>query len=158
MKEPPASSVLQLMPQPVTFLQQRHVARVLEVGLTDHARAPVRAAAIMRRTETIDPQHPQPARRQLKERGATHAANTKHNCVVTSHGFAAEPERLGYIAQPSRLGRALLTAPSMIDYFRPARISNGAVACPSLSLCRSFTTSSTRYFPGDKFSGSVSPN
>ena len=77
-----ARLLLQLVPQPVAFEQQRHVIRVLEIGLADDARVAVRAAAIVRRMEAVDAEHAHAAARQMIQRGTAHAAGAEHDRVV----------------------------------------------------------------------------
>ena len=92
--------LLQLRPQAIAFQQQRHVVGMLEVRLPDDPRLPVRAAAVVRRGEAVDPQHAQPAARKLPQRRAAHAAGAQHDRVVASSSAYAVHRAAAL--QPSR--------------------------------------------------------
>ena len=79
---------VQLVPQLVGAQQQRHVRRVLEVGLPDDARPAVTGPLVVRRTEAFEAEHPLTAGREMRRRGAAHAAEPEHDDVV---GHAAPP-------------------------------------------------------------------
>ena len=51
----------ELLPQLVGAQQQRHVARVLVVGLADDARLPMGAAQLVRDAELLQTEHPRAA-------------------------------------------------------------------------------------------------
>ena len=86
MEQLPASRRFQLAPQPVTFLEQRHVVGVLEIRLADDAGLAVAAAAIVRRVKAVDADGPHAPPGQFVECRAAHAAGPEHDYVVCLHG------------------------------------------------------------------------
>ena len=78
---------LELAPELVRAQDERHVARVLEVRLTDDPREPVRGAELVRDREALDPEHALPSSREVVERRAPHPTDPDDDRVVPlGHG------------------------------------------------------------------------
>ena len=89
----------ELVPQLVGTQQQRHIRRVLEVGLPDDARTAVAGSFVVGGSELLQPEHPLPASREMVGGGAAHAAEPDHDDVVTPvrspGGLPLDPRHLG---------------------------------------------------------------
>ena len=80
------TDALERFPRLIRPLHHRHILRMLEVGLANDARVPVRRAERMRRREAIDPQHALAAPREMIRGRAAHRAETGDNHVeMRSH-------------------------------------------------------------------------
>ena len=74
---------LQRPPPGEGALQQRHVRRTLEIGLSDDPAAAVHRAAVVGRPEGFQTQHPYAPGRQRVRRRRTHRAEADDDGVVT---------------------------------------------------------------------------
>ncbi len=71
-----ATHPFEIFPRRIRPLHHRHILRMLEVGLANDARVPVRRTQRVRRRETIDPEHALAAAREMIHGGAAHRAKT----------------------------------------------------------------------------------
>ena len=74
--------LLELAPERVRALDERHVARVLEVRLPDDPRDAVRRASLVGDVEPLDAQHALASAREVVERRAPHPADPDDDHVV----------------------------------------------------------------------------
>jgi hypothetical protein len=102
-EQPLAGLDLELAPERVRAPDERHVARVLEVGLPDDARQTVRGAELVGDLEALDPEHAPAAPREMVERRAAHPADSDHDDVVPL-GHRCDPRRPRF-----RSGRSAVT-------------------------------------------------
>src|SRR5450759_5241861 len=82
---------LQLAPQFVRSLDQRHVQRMLEVGLANNATVPVRRAELVCLRELLESQNAEATACEMKQRRAAHRAQSDDNGVVATrldHDFS----------------------------------------------------------------------
>ena len=73
----------ELVPQFVCAQEQRHIGRILEVGLADDAGAAVAGSSVVCGRELLQPQHALPAGGEMVGRGAAHAAQPDHDDVIS---------------------------------------------------------------------------
>ena len=85
-EEPLPGETLELAPQLVGATQERDVGRMLPVGEPDDPGEPVRRAVFMHQVEALQPEHPEPSARQVKQCRAAHTSETKHDRIVSGHG------------------------------------------------------------------------
>ena len=112
----------QLVPQLVGAQQQRHVGRVLEVGLPDDARPAVAGTLVVGGGELLQPEHPLPALGQVIRRGTAHATEPDDDNVVTHVLLIAAPfcssrasaHRLILAISGSTTGSACTVAPNRV--------------------------------------------
>src|SRR6185436_674275 len=76
--------LLQLAPQLVSTLNQRHVERMLEVGLANYPAVAVRGAERVTGTKLLDPKGTDPIPRQMVEGRRAHGPESDHDRVVAS--------------------------------------------------------------------------
>src|SRR5206468_11663415 len=76
-------------PQLVGAPDQRHVGRMLEVGLADDAALPRRRSARVRRGEAVESEDESAAAREVAGRGASHRAEAGDDDVVAGHSIGA---------------------------------------------------------------------
>jgi hypothetical protein len=84
-KQSAPGKLLELVPQAIALDEQRHVVRMLEVRLTDHARVSMRAATIVRWIELVDAEDTGAASRKMEQRGTADSASSQHDGVVAFH-------------------------------------------------------------------------
>src|SRR5258705_10232969 len=89
MEELPPRRLLQLAPQRVGALYQRHVGRMLEIGEPDDARCAMRGTAVVAGREPFDAQDALAAACKPMERGAAHHAKPDHDDVEMAHAVSA---------------------------------------------------------------------
>jgi hypothetical protein len=82
LEELSAGGFFQVGPQLIGALDERHVERVLEIGLADDAGQAVRGTEIVRRFEAIKTQDALPARGEVIGRGAAHRAEAGDDNIV----------------------------------------------------------------------------
>ena len=92
-QQPPPGAPLERLPVLVGALHQRHVERVLEVGLADDAGAALRRAAGVRQRELLEAEDAPAAPRQLGERRRAHRAEADHDRVVAHAATIQRPAR-----------------------------------------------------------------
>jgi hypothetical protein len=84
-KQPLITASLQLLPQEIGPLQQRHIVRMFKVGLTYDPGFTVGAAAIVRNRILVDAQHPVTRCGQVVEGCATDTAAANNYDIVAGH-------------------------------------------------------------------------
>jgi hypothetical protein len=60
---------------------------MFEVRLADHPRSAVRTAAVVRRSESIEAQHPQPAACEVGESRPADRTAAEHDDIIWGHGM-----------------------------------------------------------------------
>src|SRR5262249_52514295 len=80
---------LELGPELICAVQQRHVSGMLEVGLADDARLSVRTAAVVRDRKLLDPENALATAGQGIKRGAAHSPDADHDRIEIFHRRAA---------------------------------------------------------------------
>jgi hypothetical protein len=83
-QEPLACHRLELAPQLVGAAQQRHVARMLEVGEPDHSCHPVGRALLVRHSEALDPEDAQAAAGEVEQGRAAETPDSDDDHVIAS--------------------------------------------------------------------------
>ena len=99
---------LERLPRGVGALHERHVERVLEVGLADDAGAALRRAAGVRQRELLEADDPPAAPGQLGERRGPHRAQADHDRVVEHAATIQHRPRPGAAAPGDREGARLI--------------------------------------------------
>jgi hypothetical protein len=89
--QPAAGPVLQLGPELVAAMQQRHVVGMLEVAQTDEPRVAVARTHRVGDRKLLQTEHPRPALGQLGAHGRAHRSHAHHDHVVRLSAWSAHP-------------------------------------------------------------------
>jgi hypothetical protein len=109
LEERSAGLTLQLRPQLVRAPDERYVERVLEVGLADDARAPVRGAECVRGRPAVEAGDAEAAAGELVGGGAPHGAEADDQDVVGKHGYESARTPPAWLVRRAALVRRALT-------------------------------------------------